>query len=277
VRDCFDKSTGTSVDKKGKKSNSCFKRRKTGEEIKALFKTDQLIKELRGKIRDREITLTELKNAGFKGATVHYYEDLMASEMDKRKLDKSVEEWKGMMSEFGFSFSSDSIRTFLSKKAGSYPATSSHADTIYNFDDVKKTLKQDSSLSQFLRTSSEAKGNDQQTDADDKNAEEKDSKDDEQADSADEEDESDDDEQADSKDDEAEEDESDDAEADAKEEQSEEEDEEDKDEESDADSKHEKEKSSSSADPSTWSTWKRPKDRTPEERKAWHDHFDKKL
>mmetsp|Transcript_729 Transcript_729/g.1741 ORF Transcript_729/g.1741 Transcript_729/m.1741 type:complete len:337 (+) Transcript_729:73-1083(+) len=160
VRDCFkgkdDAPRGYPVDLSGNPNDLCFLRRGAdggGVKTKAVLDLDHMMEHLRGAMDYPLEEAVKVEENGFRRALVIYAEELLGHEYSADNLATSIDAWRRFLKSFGFLPDMAKLTAFLSKRVGTYTPPESHAESIWNLEEVREKIRQDDdSLSWMLRT-----------------------------------------------------------------------------------------------------------------------------
>ena len=156
VRDCFDRSLGSSVNAStGQDSDLCFERRHVANPdlTKVKFYPDQILRGLRDYEKELEDQSALLQN--FSSIVTVTFEHLFAFEFDATTgLQESTTEWHKLLKALGYSLQERDISDLL-KKTGLVGTMTrkNHKDLVFNYDELETIINQqnNTSLHNLLR------------------------------------------------------------------------------------------------------------------------------
>jgi len=160
IRDCFESvhgiPRGHPVNEMGQEDSTCFKRRSLAGEViktKAFVNVKHLSENLQIAQEYPQLMQESLKELGFKGGSIVYFEDLVSHEWSAANLHRSSMAWKAFLSSLGVEASRREIHHVLKKDVGTYPPPEPHSASIYNLQEVEQMLSgPEVSSGSWLRT-----------------------------------------------------------------------------------------------------------------------------
>lgn len=152
TRDCVLNSTyGTPIDKDGKVSDLCFKRRgnTATDSNSAHINTDGLADRLKDFMQQSSEESDRMQNAGFRNYPTLAFEDLLDFEHDASAFDRGLNAWMQFLAGWGLTPQREVVKQRLMQYSGKY-AAESQAETIHNYGEIAPLLRSDAQLASLL-------------------------------------------------------------------------------------------------------------------------------
>jgi len=147
IRDCFQSIHGVPrgypVNEKGEKDQTCFHRRfEDGNMVrtKAFIDVEHLPENLRTAQNYPRVMQKSVRELGFKGGSIVYFEDLVSHEYSRGNLLRSCRAWQELLSSLGVEADLWDIYHVLKKDVGTYPPPKPHSEAIFNLEQVEGML-----------------------------------------------------------------------------------------------------------------------------------------